>query len=148
MLKPFFIFLFFLGITYGQTNVDKILNESWQFSKKELFAQFKGKNLEEKETMGYSGYVMLDTLNSLIIDIGFFFNSDDIQKMRGVMNKNKSEKESKKLFELLFSSINKLLGKAIADNEMMGARMLQWKSKDHTIILNHSSDTCMLSILK
>ena len=148
MLKTFVISLFLFSVAYSQTSIDKLLNDSWVFSKNEFHSQLKGKDLEEKESMGYSGYIIADTLEGLVVDVGFFFNSSGIQKMRAVMNKNKSEKESQKLFVFLFSSINKLLGTAISDNEMMGARMIQWKKEEHTIILTHSSNNCILSIIK
>ena len=89
-----------------------------------------------------------DTLNSDIVEIGYFFNSEGIQSMRGISNKNKSEKESKKLFDFLYSSIKELLGKPISENEMLGSKIIQWKNKNSKIFINYNSETCMLSIIK
>ena len=148
MLKYFFISILFLNISYSQNNIDKIINESWSLSKQEFFRSLKTDNFEKREAMGYSGFVIIDTLNSDIVEIGYFFNSEGIQSMRGISNKNKSEKESKKLFDFLFPSIKELLGKPISENEMLGSKIIQWKTKNSKIFINYNSEICMLSILK
>jgi len=148
MYKYLFLFVFFFNISYGQTTINSVLNESWEISKIDLLQILKTKNYEEKKVMGYSGYLVSDTLNFIPVNIGYFFNSNGIQTMRGISNSNKSEEASKKLFNLLFSSLNELLGNTISDNEMLGSRMIQWENKKHKIILFYNSDTCMLSIIR
>jgi hypothetical protein len=68
--------------------------------------------------------------------------------MRGISNKTKSEKESKKLFDFLFSAIKELFGAPISENEMFGSKMIQWKYNDLKILINYNSETCMLSVIK
>lgn len=148
MLKYFFISVLFFNITYSQNSIDKIINESWVLTKQEFFSSLKTEDFEKREAMGYSGFVIVDTLNSNIVEIGYFFNSEGIQSMRGISNKNKSEKESKKLFDFLYSSVKELLGKPISENEMLGSKIIQWKNKNSKIFINYNSETCMLSILK
>lgn len=148
MLKYFFISLILFNISYSQNNIDKIINESWSLSKQEFYSSLKTDKFEKREAMGYSGFVIIDTLNSNIVEIGYFFNSEGKQSMRGISNKTKSGNESKKLFDFLYSSINKLLGKPISENEMLDVKIIQWKNKNSKIFINYSSDTCMLSIIK
>jgi len=148
MLKYFIITILFFDISYSQTSIEKILNESWSLSKQDFLISLKSKNFEKREAMGYSGFIILDTLNSNIVEIGYFFNSEGIQSMRGISNKTKSEKESKKLFDFLFSAIKELFGAPISENEMFGSKMIQWKYNDLKILINYNSETCMLSVIK
>lgn len=148
MLKYFFISVLLFNISYSQTSIDKIINESWSLSKQEFFSSFKTKDFEKREAMGYSGFVIVDTLNSNIVEIGYLFNLEGIQSLRGITNKNKSEKESKKLFDFLYSSIKELLGQPISENEMLGAKIIYWKNKNLKVFINYKSETCLLSILK
>lgn len=148
MWKFYLLLLAFFNISLAQTSIDQLFNSSWNTSKKQFLTDNEKKIVKEKESMGYSGYVLSDTLENCSIDIGYFFDSSGIQKMRGITNKVKSELESKRLFDQFLSILKKLSGNPISDNEMLGSRMMQWKVNNHTVILTYKSDTCMLSIIK
>ncbi len=148
MLKLYLLLLALFNISLAQTSIDQLLNSSWNTSKKQFLTDHENKIVKEKESMGYSGYVLSDTLGNCSIDIGYFFDSSGIQKMRGITNKVKSELEAKRLFDQFLILIKKLIGNPISDNEMLGSRMMQWKANNHTVILTYKSDTCMLSIIK
>ena len=149
MYKYILTTIFIFNISYGQIILNKVLNESWELSEFDFSKSIKTIEYKEKSAMGFTGYIIPDTMNSIPVDIGYFFNSDGAQTMRGISNKNKTEVDSKKLFDLLFPSLNKLFGDSISDKEMFGSRMIRWKYKGYKIIImNYGSDTCMLSIIR
>lgn len=148
MYKYILILLFSISAIYGQTTLNRLLNDNWEISKSDFLNKFSITKYEEKEAMGYSGYKFGDSLNSIPVEIVYLFKTNGNQAIRGISNKIRSEESSKKFFNFLFSSLNKLLGKPTSDNDMLGARMIQWKNNDETIMLNYGADTCMLTIMK
>lgn len=148
MFKYIFIIGFSISISYGQTSLNSLLNESWAVSKSDFLQKFNIPNYEEKEAMGYSGYKFSDSLKSIAVEIVYLFKANGNQAIRGISNKIKSEESSKKFFNFLYSSLNKLLGESSSDNDMLGARMIQWKNNGDTVMINYGADTCMLTIIR
>jgi hypothetical protein len=148
MYKYFFLTLFFVSTAFCQTTINKIIKDQWDCTKNKLFESLNEKNYEEKEAMGYTGFVVVDTISAVAIDLGYFFNSNNIQSLRAISNHNKTDDESKVLFEILFSSLQKLLGDPKSNNESFGTKMVIWKDDSLTIMLNHNSNTCMMSLIK
>ena len=148
MYKYILVIVFSISISYGQTTLDSLLNKSWDVSKSEFLNKFNITKYEEKEAMGYSGYKFNDSLEHIDVEIVYLFNATGNQAIRGISNKIKSEESSKKFFNFLYSALNKLLGEKNSDNDMLGARIIHWKNHGGTVMLNYSSDTCMLTIIK
>ncbi len=148
MRKLFFLLFLPLSLSFGQSLVNGMLYDNWDFLKKDFLWKTKNLKYEEKDAMGFKGYLITDTLNYIVIEKLYMFNSGGIQKARGIMNKNKTKIDSEKLFNYLLQYMNKSLGKCFSNNDILGIRGISWKTDRFQVLLNFGSDNCMLTILK
>ena len=86
-------------------------------------------------------------LDSIPVKITLFVTTDG--KVMKQILENKSAKQIKKLFDLLFTEITKIFGKTQNDEEYQGTRNCFWRAKDGTILTLSTTKTfTMLTMMK
>lgn len=150
VMSIIFIGVLFTGTIFGQLTIQKLMDIKWGLSISQIKSIFSTKELTEKKTMQFNGFVFQDTMDTIPVEVAMLFSNENklVGKAIGyVENKNDMEK----VFGILKQKSIENFGKEFKENSLAGMEVVNWKlSSGENVILSYmkSGPKLMLSILK
>ena len=141
--------LFISNFSYAQTTVQKFFSVDWNASYKSIQSLYPKVKFTEKIFPDIREICFNETIDSVNVKVGFFFDKNRILFAKAINNLDKDNRSGQKFFDVFKSYSVKYLGDKYASQEVYSAFVLTWNlGADVIVMLSHKDQKAALTISK